>query len=346
MMSLLSKFWSLTDVLIFTQTAITSLVGCIFCVNGTLSVGVLMTFTSYTTTLLWPIRNLGRMLSDMGKTKVALGRIYEILSAPVEESPADAKKPAVKGDIVFDNVSLKYEDDQTVLKNISFAVKAGQTVGILGATGSGKSSLVQLLQRLYEPCEGRILIDGMDIREMDLKWLRKNVGIVLQEPFLYSRSIMENIRITDPRKTSDEVMAAARIAQIDSLAREFDGGLDTMVGERGVTLSGGQQQRVAIARMLLQDAPIMIFDDSLSALDTETDAAVRKALHEHKQDRTTIIISHRITTLYESDLILVLQNGRIVQQGNHDSLLEEQGPYRTIWDIYGKIEADEKGGEA
>ena len=341
---LLSRFWSITDFLIMFQSLLTAVVGCVFCVQGTLSVGMVLTFISYTSTLLFPLRNLGRLLADMGKTSVALSRIDEILSAPIEQSPPDALRPEIHGDIEFSHVSLSYEE-QEVLHDISFSVKAGQTVGILGATGSGKSSLVQLLQRLYDPQDGTITIDGVDIRKIDLKWLRKNVGIVLQEPFLYSRSILENIRITNPCCSEREVMQAARIAQIDSLATEYENGFATMVGERGVTLSGGQQQRVAIARMLLQNAPIMIFDDSLSALDTETDAAVRRALKEQRHGQTTFLISHRITTLYEADLILVLANGRIVQRGTHQSLVQENGPYRTIWEIYGQIEKNEQRGQ-
>ncbi|MBE5781644.1 MAG: ABC transporter ATP-binding protein [Clostridiales bacterium] len=347
MMLHLSTFWGVTDFLIYLQIAMTTVAGCYFAFTGQISIGVLISFASYITTLLWPVRNLGRLLSDLGKTFVALTRISEVLRTPIEEDKEGDLTPDVRGDIRFENVSLRYATgDREVLKNVSFHVKAGQTVGILGATGSGKSSLVQLLQRLYEPTEGDIYIDGINIKDIQRKWLRKNVGIVLQEPFLYSRSIMENIRITDPSLSKDEVMKVAKIAQIDSLAREFDGGFETMVGERGVTLSGGQQQRVAIARMLLQDSPIMIFDDSLSALDTETDAAIRRALNENKRDRTTFIISHRVTTLFEMDKILVMEDGRIVQEGTHQELLQQEGPYKAVWDIYGRLETEATMGGA
>lgn len=347
MMLNLSTFWGVTDFLIYLQIAITTVAGCYFAYTGAITVGMLISFSGYITTLLWPVRQLGRLLSDLGKTFVSLTRISEVLHEPVEEDAPGALTPTIRGDVRFEHVSLSYDDEERqVLKNVSFSVKAGQTIGILGATGSGKSSLVQLMQRLYDPTEGAIYIDGIDIRTMQRKWLRKNVGIVLQEPFLYSRSIMENIRITDPDKEREEVMKVAKIAQIDSLAREFDGGFETLVGERGVTLSGGQQQRVAIARMLLQDAPIMIFDDSLSALDTETDAAIRKALNENKRDRTTFIISHRVTTLFELDKILVMEEGRIVQEGTHQELLQEEGPYKAVWDIYGKLETEASMGGA
>ena len=334
---LLSYYWAGSDLMIYVQIALSTLVGVLLVQKGSLSIGTLITFISYTSTLLWPIRQMGRVLADLGKTLVALERIGEILHVPVESDPSDAKAPPVAGDIVFENVCFAYEDGGEVLHDISFHAKAGQTIGILGATGSGKSSLVMLLQRLYEPTRGQIYLDGTPLHEIERHHLRRHVGIVLQEPFLYSRTIHENIAITRTGASRQEVLESARIASIDELETEFDEGFDTLVGERGVTLSGGQKQRIAIARMLMQHTPVMIFDDSLSALDTQTDAAIRLALKARRQGTTTLIISHRINTLMDADQILVLDQGRIVQQGTHAQLLQRPGLYRDTVALQGGL---------
>ena len=242
------------------------------------------------------------------------------------------------------NFGYDYPDE--VLKDISFEVRSGQTIGILGATGSGKSSLVQLLQRLYPVTGGHIYLDGVDINDIEHEHLRSHIGIVLQEPFLYSRSILDNIRITDPSASAEEVYSAAKAAAVHDVIQHFDKGYDTLVGERGVTLSGGQQQRVAIARTLMRKTPILIFDDSMSAVDTETDQAIRKALRGIRGQSTTFIISHRITTLMESDRILVLDQGRLVEEGTHAELLSKHGIYSRIAEIQeatGQVRLDEKG---
>ena len=229
-----------------------------------------------------------------------------------------------------------------MLKDISFTAKEGTTVAILGSTGSGKSSLVQLLQRLYTCTAGEILIGGVNINDIEHEHLRRNIGIVLQEPFLYSRTIMENIKIVDPNIEDEAVYDAARVASVHDVIESFENGYETIVGEKGVTLSGGQKQRVAIARMLMQNAPILVFDDSMSAVDTETDAAIREALKRRRKDSTTFIISHRITTLCEADNILVLENGRLVQQGTHEQLLKQDGLYRRIAQIQNLLEDELK----
>ena len=233
-----------------------------------------------------------------------------------------------------------------MLKDISFSVKAGQTIAILGSTGSGKTSLIHLLQRLYQCTSGEILIDGVNINDIEHEHLRRNIGIVLQEPFLYSRTIMENIRMAAPYASNEEVYSVAKAAAIHDVIRRFDLGYDTVVGERGVTLSGGQQQRVAIARTLMQRAPILIFDDSMSAVDTETDAAIRSALASIRGTCTTFIISHRITTLRESDNIFVLDDGRLVQQGTHEQLMAQDGIYRRIAQIQSMQKIDLEKGDA
>ena len=246
--------------------------------------------------------------------------------------------PEIHGDIEFRHVNFGYEDGQEVLKDITFTAKRGETVAILGSTGSGKSSLGQLLQRLYTCRSGQILIDGVNINDIERHHLRRNIGIVLQEPFLYSRTIMENVRIVNPDAAVEEVFDAARVASVHDVIQSFENGYDTVVGEKGVTLSGGQKQRVAIARMLMQKAPIIVLDDSMSAVDTETDAAIRDALHSRRSSCTTFIISHRITTLCRADKILVLEGGRLVQTGTHEELLKQDGLYKRIADIQNLLE--------
>ncbi|MBQ1893256.1 MAG: ABC transporter ATP-binding protein [Clostridia bacterium] len=347
--NLMAYYWSASDAFGYMQIMLALCVGVYYAIKGWISVGELLVFTSYTAMLTWPVRQLGRILADLGKASVSLGRIDEIISAPLETEPGKALTPPITGDIEFRHVGFRYEDSvDPVLDDVSFTVKHGQTIAILGSTGSGKTSLVQLIQRLYTATEGEILLDGVNINDYERHYLRRNIGIVLQEPFLYSRTIMENIRIVDPDAPEEKVYEAARIASIHDVVKAFENGYDTVVGERGVTLSGGQKQRVAIARMLMQEAPIIILDDSMSAVDTETDAAIREALSGRRQNCTTFIISHRITTLSTADKILVLEHGRLVQQGTHEELIKVDGLYKRIADIQNMLEGElgSEGGEA
>ena len=305
-------------------------------VRGNMTVGAFVAFASYNTTLVWPVRALGRILSDMSKAGVSFDRVEHIVGAEEEHYGEGMKKSEdITSDITFENVSFAYENGQTVLKNISFDIPKGTTLGILGGTGSGKSTIAQLLTRFYELEEsaGEIKIGGRNIKDIPLGELRHMVGIVLQEPFLYSRTIKENIQSANPKATMEEMREAAKIACVDETIMNFPDGYDTLVGERGVTLSGGQRQRVAIARMLLQKSPIMIFDDSLSAVDSETDFLIRKALKERMKDATVIIVSHRITTLMSADNIMVLHQGKVSEIGTHSQLINENGIYRRIYDI-------------
>ncbi len=336
--NLLAYYWSISDLLTMSQSAISLLVGVVMAANGELTVGDLLVFTSYVGQLLWPVRQLGRILSDMGKSFVALDRIDEILCQKSEPNSEAMLHPPINRDIVFDHVTFGYDRSKPVLQDISFTVPQGATVAILGATGSGKSSLMHLLQRLYDCTQGRITIGGVDIKDIDKAWLRSRVGLILQEPFLYSRTIESNLGIAKPDVTFEEVREAARTARADEFITEFENGYDTLVGERGVTLSGGQKQRVAIARTLCKENDVLIFDDSLSAVDTETDAAIREALKERKQGITTFIISHRITTLSQADFIVVLEQGRIIQQGTHDELIKQEGLYKRVNMIQNSLE--------
>lgn len=330
---LMGYFWGMTDILIYIQQAVIMITGTLFVLEGRLSVGTLIAFSSYAGMLLWPCRQLGRILADMGKATVALDRIGEVLDTPAEPTDGLSPEQPLHGDIVFDHVTFNYDGTKNVLEDVSFTVKQGQTVAILGGTGSGKSTMMYLLQRLYDVTGGRITIGGRDIREFNRKWLRGQVGIVLQEPFLYSRSIAQNIAITRPGAPAEEVEEVTRISALSDVIKEFDSGYDTVVGERGVTLSGGQKQRVAIARMLIRNTPVLIFDDSLSAVDTQTDQIIRRELKKRRAGATTFIISHRVTTLAEADFILVMENGRLVEQGTHQELSQRPGLYQRVWNI-------------
>jgi ATP-binding cassette subfamily B protein len=333
--SLLSLYWGTSDLIIGLQVLTVTVAGIAETVGGGITLGEFLAFVFYNSTLAWPIRSLGRVLSEMSKAGVSAERVAEILAAEEEKDPPGALEPPMDGDIAFRHVTFGYGGQEPVLKDVDFTIPAGSTFAVLGGTGSGKSTLAHLLDRLYElpPECGSITVGGVGISKIKLSHLRRNVGIVLQEPFLFSRTILENIRAARPGATREEVRRAARAACVDGDIEAFADGYDTMVGERGVTLSGGQKQRVAIARMLLQRAPILIFDDSLSAVDAETDARIRAALRQSLGGATVILISHRITTLMQADRILVLDRGKVAELGTHEELVRRDGIYRKIYEI-------------
>ncbi len=328
-------FWSSSDILSGLQIMLVVVVGSVFCVKGKLLPGELVAFISYNAKLVWPIRMLGRMISEMSKAGVSIERVHEIMAAEEERDREGARDADMTGDIVFENVSFAYNDTKQNLKNINLTIKSGTTLGILGGTGCGKTTMMLLLDKMYEVEEGhgRITIGGVDIRDISTEHLRRNVGIVLQEPFLFSRTLGENIGIKTDGITEEEIKSAARAACLDETAQSFAKGYDTFVGERGVTLSGGQKQRAAIARNFTTDCPIMIFDDSLSAVDTETDAKIRREIESRFGTATVILISHRITTLSKADKIIVLDDGEIVEEGTHDELKAAGGIYAKINEI-------------
>lgn len=334
-----SIFWSTSDLISGIWVMCIVVVGAVMCVRGDgMTAGKYIAFISYNAMLMWPIRQLGRMISEMSKTGVSLGRIYQIMSAEEEHDKPDAVTPDMHGDIVFDHVSFAYDGCPEILSDINFSVKAGTTLGILGGTGSGKSTLMYLLDRFYDIPDGcgRITVGGVDIANMKADWVRENVGMVLQEPFLFSKSIAENVGITKENIDLPEIREAARIACLDETVTSFSKGYDTFVGERGVTLSGGQKQRAAIARLIVQRTPIMVFDDSLSAVDTETDSKIRHALSENLGGSTVILISHRITTLMQAEKIVVLDKGRVAEEGTHSELISKGGLYKQIYEIQTK----------
>mgnify|MGYP003623401971 CR=1 FL=1 len=326
--------WVSGDFLAELQVLVVMVIGVLFVVDNKLTVGEFLAFVSYNSMIVWPARNLGRLLAELSKTSISSARLYEILDAEEEKDVENSKKPPIDRDIEFKNVSFRYsEETPVVLKNVSFSIKAGTVFGILGLTGSGKSTLMHLLDRLYElPAEnGEITIGGVDINEIELSYLRKNIGIVLQEPFLFSKSFSESIAEGSSNKSIDNVRKYAKMAVIDDAITGFSNGYETPIGERGVTISGGQKQRVAIARMLMQETPIKIFDDSLSAVDMETDARIRKSINENVTG-TTILIAHRITTLMNAAMIMVLDKGEVSQLGTHKQLISEEGIYKKIYE--------------
>lgn len=329
----MSRFWSTSDILSGIQIMMLVVLGAVFCINGDLSSGEYIAFISYNSMLIWPIRQLGRMISEMSKAGVSIDRIMYISESEEEKDKENAVDADMTGDIAFEHVNFAYEGFPELLHDINFKMKAGTTLGILGGTGSGKSTMMLLLDKLYTlpPECGKITIGGVDINDIRTKHLRKNIGIVLQEPYLFSRTIAENIGITDPNITQEKINEAAKAACLDETVNSFANGYNTFVGERGVTLSGGQKQRAAIARNLVQNAPIMIFDDSLSAVDTETDAKIRAELEKRFGSASIILISHRITTLSKADKILVLDSGRIVEEGTHEELKNSNGIYNKIY---------------
>ncbi|MBT9778894.1 ATP-binding cassette domain-containing protein [Clostridium sp. MCC353] len=361
--SLSGLYWGIGDLITGLQVVAVIIFGVSEAVNGFISVGEFIAFAAYNSTLVWPIRGLGRILSDMSKAGVSFERVDYIIRSQEEAygrgaenngednaaqvmdnekaenastAPAPRQKHADKKfDISFQNVSFGYEKGKDMLRDVSFTVPQGRTFGVLGGTGSGKSTIIQLLSRLYELEDGRgnIYIGGREIKEIPLEELRRNIGMVLQEPFLYSRTIRENIAASVPDASLEEIRYAAQIACIDDAIMGFPDGYETLVGERGVTLSGGQKQRIAIARMLLQKAPVMVFDDSLSAVDSQTDYNIRRALKEHMRDATVILISHRVTSLMGADEIMVLNQGRIEECGTHGELIQKNGIYRRIYEI-------------
>ncbi len=333
--NIMSDFWFFSDLLSNTELALIVIIGTVRVINYGLSLGILLVFISYADRLLINLRILARVIADIGRSQISFGRLKEILDAEPEPSDAGLKEPKLTGNIKFDHVSFQYPDgNEPVLQDINLEIKAGQTIGILGPTGSGKTSILLLLQKLYEPDSGVLSFDGIPVSEINRYALREQVGLILQESYIYSRSIGENIRLSRPNASQKHIRYYARIAHLDEDIKEFSEGYDTLVGERGVTLSGGQKQRLAIARTLIRDCPILIFDDSLSAVDTETDREIRKSLSSRPHGTTTIIVSHRISSLFDADKIFVVEDGKITQSGTHQELLEEDGSlYKRVYDI-------------
>jgi ATP-binding cassette, subfamily B, bacterial len=344
MYKLEANYWSMSDAFTFSQIGITLIAGTYFAVNNIITTGELLSFVLMVQTVVWPIRNLGRIIAEFSKTIVSVDRLNTILTEDVEYVDNGTITSGIKGAIAFRDVGFKFDDDENhLLQHLTFNIYQGETVAIMGKTGSGKSTLAKLLVRLMDYQTGSILIDGVDLKEYDKKYLRSQIGVILQEPFLFSTTLEKNIGITLASDDTIKIRHAANVAAVSKDIDQFTSGYDTVVGERGVMLSGGQKQRVAIARLLVSPHPIMVFDDSLSALDTETDLAIRRALKDESKDTTVLIITHRITTAMEADRIIVLEDGGIKEIGTHQELIQKDGLYKTLYQIQTGLELEMKG---
>ncbi|MDX1663325.1 MAG: ABC transporter ATP-binding protein [Candidatus Promineifilaceae bacterium] len=342
-----AAFWPISDILCGIQMLAGFLAGALLAIDGTITPGDYLAYAGLLIWVIWPIRNLGRFIVQMSTGLVSFSRVAEVIRQEREPLLAGSYVPPdhVQGHIAFEDVSFAYAggsgEEAPALQGITFEARPGQVVALLGFTGSGKSTLVNLLPRFYDYTEGCLTLDGVDLLAYPRAFLRREIGIVEQEPFLFSRTIRENITYGVDRAVSDaEVEAAARAAAIHEVIVSFPEGYSTLVGEKGVTLSGGQKQRVAIARTLLKDPRILILDDATSSVDTETEAAIRTALRRLMRGRTTFVIAHRIQSVMSADLILVLEKGRIVQQGRHAELLAVPGPYRRIYELQSRVEEE------
>jgi len=329
---IMAVFWTVSDAMTFTQQGLVVGAGVWWVSQGTLDVGVLFYFLTAVTMFVYPLRQMGRIVADLGKATVSLGRLRAIMDEPVEEVPVDPVAMPGEGALVLRNVTFSYnEGGPPALCDLTLEIPARSTVALVGASGAGKSTLVALLLRLYDPQRGAVLLDGVDLRDLDRVELRRRIAVVMQQPFLYSRSLRDNLRLGRPGASDAEVERAAQTADVHSTIERFDAGYDTPVGERGLTLSGGQRQRVALARALLQRPAVFVLDDALSAVDNATESTILARLAERRGQQTTILIAHRLTTVALADRIFVLDEGRVVQEGSHETLVALPGAYADLW---------------
>jgi len=343
MLRLMSWYWSISDFVALGQLGLTLIVGAHWITTGQITVGTLFAFLAYLALMLWPVRQMGRVLTDLGKTSVALTRIKEILAQPRESEPAAhplfVAQP-LTGAIRVHDLRFGHGTSQPALNGLSFEVRAGESLALLGPSGAGKSTLMHLLLRLYDYTAGSIQVDGRELSSLPRAWVRSQIGVVMQEPFLFSKTLRDNLRLGRGDAPEHEIEEAARAACIHDTILTFEQGYDTLIGERGITLSGGQRQRVAIARAVLKRPPLLILDDALSAVDSETETLILDALRQRRGRATTLVIAHRLSTLVHADRIVVLDHGRIIQLGSHAELVAQDGLYRRLWEIQSNVETD------
>ncbi|MBS7611153.1 ABC transporter ATP-binding protein [Candidatus Bathyarchaeota archaeon] len=328
-----ARTWPFLNLVIGVSSAIVYWYGGLRFFNNEITIGDLIAFSMYLGFLVWPIMSFGFLFADYQRTNVSAGRVFEALDAEpeVKEKPNAMELPNIKGHVVFENVVFGYDPDKPVLKGVDLEVKPGEKIALVGITGSGKSTLIKLIPRFYDPQKGRILMDGYDIRDVKLSSLRKQIGVVHQDIFLFPMSIRENIAYGKPNATYDEIEKASKIARIHDFIMSLPEKYDTVIGERGVTLSGGQRQRLAIARALILNPRILILDDSTSSVDSETEKEICEALKELIKDKTVFIVTQRLSTLKLADRIVVLDDGRVVEDGSHDELMAKNGLYTKIY---------------
>lgn len=338
-----SLFWPLTDILLGIQLLGGYYMAARMAIDGQITIGTYLAYAGLLIWLIFPMRTLGRLIVQMSTGMVSFGRVREILEQnrePLEAGSDNGRQP-LRGEIEYRSVSLSYDGHSEALQDIDLHVQPGQTVALLGSTGSGKTSLVNLLPRFYEYTSGEVLLDGRPLTEYSRRYLRSQIGIVEQEPFLFSRTIGENIAYGVGRAvTREEIRAAAQAAAIDEVIQTFQDGYETLVGERGVTLSGGQKQRVAIARTILKDPRILILDDAMSSVDSETELEIHRALADLRVGRTTFIIAHRVQSAMEADQVLVFDHGRIIERGTHQELVETGGMYARVYEVQAQMEVE------
>ena len=352
--SIWMKYIPMFEVLSQCLTIILMIMGGFMVIDGEMTIGNMVTVNGYLWMLNSPLRQAGWIINDLQRFLTAIEKIYKVYTTEpdIKQPEHVVEKRKLKGSVTFDHVNY-YTNDDTVLKDISFHVEPGQTIGIIGATGSGKSSLVNLICRFYDVNQGRVLVDDIDVRNLNLQTLRGNIGIAMQDVFLFSDTIEGNIAYGNPDCTFEQVQAAAKIANADEFIREMPEGYDTIIGERGVGLSGGQKQRISLARAILKDPSIIILDDTTSAIDMETESMIQNELKKISDERTVFIIAHRISSIIHADQILVLDNGRLVERGTHEQLLAKKGYYSTVFhhqygefDRFKKVRAEKGRGEA
>lgn len=332
-----SFYFASSDILVFGQIVLSLLTGIYLGTQGKMNIGDLYLAVTFTSMIVWPVRQVAQILSNLAQAIVSMDRMDLILNEPLEDITTGLT-PTIQGDFIFDGTGFQYADgNEEVLHDINLHVHAGETIAVMGKTGSGKSTFVNLLTRLYDYTEGHILLDGVELKDIQKEYLRRNIASVLQEPFLFSKTIINNLKMANKNASEKEILRATTIADIHNTILSFEQGYDTPVGEKGVTLSGGQKQRLAIARTIINDVPILIFDDSLSAVDTETDLNIRSALKSRAKNTTTVIVTHRVATAKDADRIVVFENGTITQCGTHDELVSKDGLYKRVYDIQTRI---------